>query len=168
MEKEKKKELYEESLIELNNILENETDVILKMATINSVLKNKFNYFFWIGFYIVENSKNDKRKLIIGPYQGTFGCLNIDFNRGVCGRCAREQKTQIVDDVHSDNEHIACDVQSQSEIVVPVFNKTKNLIAVLDIDSDKLKAFDEIDQNYLENIIYEHFAKNKLTQNIII
>lgn len=168
MEKEIKAKLYEQALLELESILQDEVEIILKMSTINSLLKSKFPYFYWIGFYIVDNLKKDKKRLIIGPYQGTFGCLTIDFERGICGRCAREKKTQIVDDVHSDNQHIACDEKSKSEIVVPVFDNTQNLIAVLDIDSDELNSFDEIDKLYLEKIINRHFSQNNITQNQIL
>lgn len=168
MEKEIKAKLYEQALLELESILQDEVEIILKMSTINSLLKSKFPYFYWIGFYIVDNLKKDKNRLIIGPYQGTFGCLTIIFERGICGRCAREKKTQIVEDVHSDIEHIACDEKSKSEIVVPVFDMKQNLIAVLDIDSDELNSFDEIDKLYLEKIINQHFSQNNITQNQIL
>lgn len=160
MQKDKKETYYQEAVDELKSILEGETDLILKMSTINSVLKNKFDYYYWVGFYIV-NKLNNKNILNVGPYQGTFGCLHIDFNSGVCGRAAREQQTQVVQNVHNDTEHIACDSNSNSEIVLPVFNNHKKLIAVFDIDSTELSAFDEIDKIYLEKILTEHFENGE-------
>lgn len=160
MKTEEKINLYEDSLLELNSLLENETDLILKMASINSILINKFDYFFWVGFYIVNGDK-----LIIGPYQGTLGCLFITFERGICGRAARTRETQIVENVHLDDEHIACDSKSNSEIVVPVFDNQNRLIAVFDIDSTEFSAFDEIDKTYLEKILKLHFKDKKFSTN---
>ena len=102
---------------------------------------------------------------MIGPYQGTLGCLHIDFSKGVCGKAAREQQTQIVGEVHAlrqGTEHIACDPNSQSEIVVPVFNKKRELIAVFDVDSSEKHSFDELDQYYLEKLLKLHFEVNSL------
>jgi len=124
------------------------------MATINCILKENLPYYFWTGFYLVNNGE-----LIVGPYQGTLGCLHIAFGKGVCGTAAKTQKTQIVPDVNKFPGHIACDSRSKSEIVVPVLNKNKKLIAVFDVDSTKLKSFDEIDKKYLEEILSEHFEK---------
>jgi GAF domain-containing protein len=160
MNKEQKIEKYEEAAFEIDSLLANESDMILKMASINSILKNKFEYYFWVGFYIVNNNS-----LIIGPYQGTLGCLYINYERGVCGRAARTKVTQIVEDVHSDSEHIACDSQSNSEIVVPVFDPSGRLIAVFDVDSTEFAAFDETDKLYLESILNKHFQENNLTTN---
>jgi GAF domain-containing protein len=160
MNKEQKIEKYEEAAFEIDSLLANESDMILKMASINSILKNKFEYYFWVGFYIVNNNS-----LIIGPYQGTLGCLYINYERGVCGRAARTKETQIVEDVHSDSEHIACDSQSNSEIVAPVFDPSGRLIAVFDVDSTEFTAFDETDKLYLESILNKHFQENNLTTN---
>jgi len=104
---------------------------------------------------------NGERKLSVGPYQGTLGCLHIDFDRGVCGRAAREQKTQLVKDCHALDQgtaHIACDPNSQSEIVVPVFDKKEELIAVFDVDSSLKNSFDAVDQHYLELLLTKHFG----------
>jgi len=128
---------------------------IMKMATINSILKTYIPYYYWVGFYIVRNGR-----LEIGPYQGTLGCLYIDFDKGVCGKAAREQQTQIVEDVHQlsqGDEHIACDPHSHSEICVPVINGIGDLIAIFDVDSTNRSSFDEIDQEYLESILEKHF-----------
>jgi len=137
--------------------LQDETDPILKMATINCLLKTELTYYYWVGFYLVSGPL----RLSVGPYQGTLGCLHIDFSRGVCGRAARERRTQIVIDTHAlapGTEHIACDPNSRSEIVVPVINKHGGLIAVFDVDSTLENSFDKIDRHYLEALFQRHFA----------
>jgi len=123
-------------------------DDIALMATINSVLANKFDTFFWTGFYRVCGEK-----LVVGPYMGTIGCLQIEFGQGVCGTAAARRQTVIVPDVEKFPGHIACDAKSKSEIVVPVFGREGELIAVLDVDSDRLAAFDEEDRAGLERIV---------------
>ena len=138
------------------NIL-GETDETLKMVTINCLLKTYLPYYYWVGFYLVKNGR-----LTVGPYQGTLGCLHIDFGRGVCGKAAQTQKTQIVEDTHALEQgtaHIACDPNSQSEIVVPVFNTAGNLIAVFDVDSTLKNSFDEVDQEYLESLLKKTFTE---------
>lgn len=123
-------------------------DDIALMSTINSVLGNRFPHFFWTGFYRVCADR-----LIVGPYIGTVGCLQIEFGRGVCGTAAERRSTVIVPDVNQFPGHIACDPNSKSEIVVPVFGPDDALIAVLDVDSDQLNAFDEDDARGLERIV---------------
>jgi L-methionine (R)-S-oxide reductase len=123
-------------------------DDIALMATINSILANKFEAFFWTGFYRVCGDR-----LVVGPYIGTVGCLQIELGRGVCGAAAERRETIVVPDVSQFPGHIACDPNSKSEIVVPVFDAERNLIAVLDVDSDRLNAFDEEDRAGLERIV---------------
>jgi len=123
-------------------------DDIALMATINSVLANRFPYYFWTGFYRVCGDR-----LVIGPYIGTVGCLQIEIGRGVCGTAAQRRETVLVPDVNQFPGHIACDANSKSEIVVPVFDRDGELIAVLDVDSDQLDAFDETDRAGLERIV---------------
>ena len=123
-------------------------DDIALMATINSVLANRFPHYFWTGFYRVCGDR-----LVVGPYIGTVGCLQIDVGRGVCGTAAQKKETVIVPDVHQFPGHIACDPNSKSEIVVPVFNAKREVIGVLDVDSDRLDAFDETDKQGLEKIV---------------
>ena len=123
-------------------------DDIALMATINSVLANRFEHFFWTGFYRVCGDR-----LVVGPYIGTVGCLQIEFGRGVCGTAAATRQTVIVPDVNEFPGHIACDPKSKSEIVVPVFGRDSELIAVLDVDSDRINSFDEEDQRGLEKIV---------------
>ncbi len=123
-------------------------DDIALMATINSILVHQFPHFFWTGFYRVCGDR-----LAVGPYIGTVGCLQIEFGRGVCGTAAQRRETVIVPDVTQFPGHIACDPNSKSEIVVPVFGPEGELIAVLDVDSDQLDAFDEDDRAGLERIV---------------
>ncbi len=123
-------------------------DDIALMATINSILAHRFPHFYWTGFYRVCGDR-----LVVGPYIGTVGCLQIEFGRGVCGTAAAERKTIIVPDVNAFPSHIACDPNSKSEIVVPVFAPDGVLVGVLDVDSDQLGAFDEEDQRGLEKIV---------------
>jgi GAF domain-containing protein len=157
MNSSEKEKVYREATREINAVLMGESLMITKMSTINSILRSYFPSYFWVGFYIVHNSS-----LVVGPYQGTLGCLHIPFSKGVCGRAARTGQTQIVEDVHKDPEHVACDSRSNSEIVVPVFDAKKRLIAVFDIDSTEFASFDEIDKMYLEQIISHHFAESAL------
>lgn len=147
---------YEKAGAEIDATLQGETHLILKMSTINCLLKTHLPYYYWTGFYLVHDDH-----LIVGPYQGTLGCLHIDFSRGVCGKAAREQATQVVPDTHAlaqGSEHIACDPNSRSEIVVPVFNREKALIAVFDVDSTLLNSFDDVDQQYLEALLARQFS----------
>jgi len=123
-------------------------DDIALMATINSVLAHRFPQFFWTGFYRVCGDQ-----LVVGPYIGTVGCLQIELGRGVCGTAAERRETIIVEDVSRFPGHIACDPNSKSEIVVPVFAPDGALIAVLDVDSDQLNAFDAEDKRGLERIV---------------
>jgi GAF domain-containing protein len=155
MDRAAKTAAYLAAVEELDALLTGETDPILKMASINSVLKSHLTYYYWVGFYLVRDGR-----LSVGPYQGTLGCLHIDFERGVCGKAASERKTQLVSDVHAlaqGTAHIACDPNSQSEIVVPVIDQQGNLLGVFDVDSSELASFDDIDQQFLEQILQKHF-----------
>jgi GAF domain-containing protein len=149
MEREQKEEIYRRVTDEIRATLEGERDLVASMATIACLLHHSLDYFFWTGFYRVVAPG----ELLIGPYQGTLGCLHISFDRGVCGAAARSKETIIVPDVHQFPGHIACDPNSKSEIVVPVFNDRDELIAVLDVDSDEYNAFDEVDKRHLEKIV---------------
>ncbi len=151
-----KRAAYERALSAIRANLAGETDRVLKMATINCLLKTELPYYYWVGFYL----RSGERRLSVGPYQGTLGCLHIDFDRGVCGKAAREEQTQIVSDTHAlvqGVEHIACDPLSRSEIVVPVFDADRRLIAVFDVDSTTEGSFDAVDQEYLEGLLAEQF-----------
>lgn len=137
-------------------VVEGETNLIAKMASVASLLHNAFDDFFWTGFYVVDPA--NQQELVIGPYQGTLGCLRIPFGQGVCGAAAETGEAQIVEDVDAFPGHIACDAKSNSEIVVPVKGANGQLIAVLDIDSERLGAFDEVDARELQSIVDAAFS----------
>ena len=99
---------------------------------------------------------------MVGPYQGTLGCLHIPFGKGVCGRAARELKSQLVEDVHADPQHLACDSRTNSELVVPVLDASGKLLAVFDVDSTALASFDKTDVHYLEALLHKHFSVSDL------
>ncbi len=157
MNAEQKQVLYQEAEKELISITQGETNVTALMATISCILAHKFDYYFWTGFYIVDPAKENE--LVVGPYQGTLGCLRIPFGRGVCGTAAATLKTQVVEDVHAFPGHIACDSRSNSEIVVPVLNAQGQLIAVLDVDSVETGSFDDTDRIALETLMQRIFAQ---------
>ncbi len=141
-------EKYELMLKQAQSIIDGETDLIANMANITALLKETFAWF-WIGFYRVDKQVN---QLILAPFQGTLACTRIDYGKGVCGEVWQSEQTQVVKDVHKHPNHIACSALSQSEIVVPIRNKQGEIIAVLDIDDDKLATFDEQDAYYLEQL----------------
>ncbi len=148
---------YAEVSKEIATVIEGEGNLIARMATVSNILHHAFDHYFWTGFYVVDPEKPDE--LVIGPYQGSLGCLRIPFGKGVCGKAATTCETQIVDDVHAFPGHIACDARSESEIVAPVFNSAGELIAVLDVDSDRTAQFDETDRAELEAILNSSFAR---------
>ncbi|MBS0384511.1 MAG: GAF domain-containing protein [Proteobacteria bacterium] len=136
---------------ELAAVIAGEPNVTARYATASSLLAQAFpDRFFWTGFYVVDPTK--PTELVVGPYQGSLGCLRIPFGKGVCGACAARRESIIVPDVHAFDGHIACDSRSNSEIVAPVFDRTGALAAVLDVDSTQIDAFDEIDRRGLEAI----------------
>ncbi|MEN9509451.1 MAG: hypothetical protein RLZZ621_2014 [Gemmatimonadota bacterium] len=130
-------------------LLEDSHDVIAGMATTSALLHHAFGHL-WTGFYRVVEPGSLLR---VGPYQGSLGCQEIAFGRGVCGTAAAERRTVVVPDVHAFPGHIACDARSRSEIVVPVFDGRGALIAVLDIDSPVPDAFGPDDQAGLEQLV---------------
>lgn len=136
---------------EIAAVIAGEPSRVARYATAASLLVQAFApRFFWTGFYLVDPDKPSE--LVVGPYQGTLGCLRIPFGKGVCGAAAAQRATQLVPDVHAFPGHIACDSRSNSEIVVPVFDASGALAAVLDVDSTGLAAFDTVDQAGLEAI----------------
>lgn len=142
---------YAELKDEIAAVVAGESYVPARYATASCLLAEAFRpRFFWTGFYVVDPLKADE--LVVGPYQGTLGCLRIPFDKGVCGACATRAETIIVPDVHAFPGHIACDSRSNSEIVVPVFDGEGRLAAVLDVDSEQHDAFDAIDAEGLEAI----------------
>ena len=148
--------LYSQVAQEIAAVLAGEPNLTARMATVASMLASTFDHYFWTGFYVVDPQK--PYELVVGPYQGTLGCLRIAFGRGVCGTAAQTGETQLVEDVHAFPGHIACDARSRSEIVVPVFDADGKLIAVFDVDSDRPAAFDATDRDGLEAILMAAFA----------
>ncbi|RZJ05791.1 MAG: GAF domain-containing protein [Brevundimonas sp.] len=151
-----KADRYAEVEAEILAVLDGEPNVTARMATVASMLNDAFPVFFWTGFYVVDPTRTDE--LVVGPYQGTLGCLRIAYGRGVCGTAAATRRTQIVEDVHAFPGHIACDARSASEIVVPVVNAVGDLIAVFDIDATETSAFDAVDGYALERLLGKVFA----------
>lgn len=148
-----KTEKYESLLPQIKALCEGEDDMIANMANISAAISQTFN-FLWIGFYIVKENNNfeTKRRLVLGPFQGPVACTSISYGKGVCGTAWKESKTLVVPDVEKFPGHIACSSLSRSEIVVPLIIN-ESVTAVLDIDSNELAAFDEVDANYLQQIL---------------
>lgn len=140
-----KDKIYESLLPQIASLIEGETDWVANMANISAALKQTFD-FFWVGFYTVREDI-----LVLSPFQGPIACTRIKYGRGVCGTAWKEARTLIVPDVEQFPGHIACNSASRSEIVVPVIKEGK-VLAVLDIDSERLNMFDETDAHFLEKI----------------
>lgn len=138
---------YDALVSEVKALCFGESDIIANMANISAVLFNGMSNINWAGFYIVKNEQ-----LVLGPFQGKPACIRIPIGRGVCGSAAQTRQIQIVDNVHEFSGHIACDVQSASEIVLPIV-KDNQLVAVLDIDSPSLSRFSDVDAEYLSKIV---------------
>ncbi len=151
-----KAERYATVAQEIASVLDGEPNLTARMATVASMLAASFDHYFWTGFYVVDPDKREE--LVVGPYQGTLGCLRIAFGRGVCGTAARERRTQVVEDVEAFPDHIACDSRSKSEIVVPVVDADGRLLAVFDVDAEVTGAFDAVDAEWLERILQDTFA----------
>lgn len=135
-------------------------DEIAVMSTLSCLVHHAFGNL-WTGFYrVVEPG----RLLRVGPYQGTLGCLEIEFGKGVCGAVAAERRTLVVADVSEFPGHIACDSRSRSEIVLPVLDRNDELIAVFDVDSERLGAFDDDDAEGLQRLL-ARFALNVSSYN---
>ncbi len=142
---------------EVAAVLEGERNFTARLATVAAMLAQAFERYFWAGFYLVDPARADE--LVVGPYQGTLGCLRIAFGRGVCGTAAAEHRTLIVPDVAAFPGHIACDSRSKSEIVVPVFGPGGALIGVFDVDSTEPAAFDEVDAAGIQRVLAETFGR---------
>ncbi|HMI58494.1 MAG TPA: GAF domain-containing protein [Gemmatimonadaceae bacterium] len=148
-----KAEGYRALRAQFDALCEGMSNQIALMSTMSCVLHFGFGHL-WTGFY----RRVDESRLLVGPFQGTIGCLEIEIGKGVCGASAAQRKTVIVPDVNAFEGHIACDSRSRSEIVVPVFDRRDELIAVFDIDSEFIGSFDEEDREQLESWM-EWFAR---------
>ena len=145
---------YAELRSHIDAVLDGIDDEIAEMATVSALVHNAFG-FLWTGFYRVVTPDKLMR---VGPYQGTLGCLEIAFGRGVCGTAAAERRAVVVQDVDTFPGHIACDASARSEIVLPVINSSGDLIAVFDIDSESTGTFDSKDERGLTRIL-SRFAR---------
>lgn len=139
-----KQEQYEAFLPQLQGLIDDTQEAVSVLANVCAALHTEFGWW-WTGFYLVRCDK-----LILGPFQGPVACYQIPFGRGVCGSAWKEEQTLVVPDVEAFPGHIACSSLSRSEIVVPIFDATGKVCAVLDIDSKDLACFDETDRHYLE------------------
>jgi GAF domain-containing protein len=141
-----KLEQYQSLIPQIAALLEGETDLIANQANTIAALKEQFKWF-WVGFYAVKNGE-----LVLGPFQGPVACTRIAKGKGVCGAAWEQGKTLVVPDVDAFPGHIACSSLSRSEIVVPIYQNNE-IVAVLDVDSEELDQFDQIDAQYLEQIV---------------
>ena len=141
-----KEERYIGLLPQVRTLCEGETDEIARMANVAALLHGEFG-FWWTGFYRVQGEM-----LVLGPFQGPLACMRIGYGKGVCGTAWKEKRTVVVPDVEAFPGHIACSSASRSEIVVPM-KKDGRVVAVLDIDSEKLATFDEVDAKWLDKVV---------------
>lgn len=139
-------EVYETLIPQITALLEGETDLTANLANITAALKEAFG-FFWVGFYLKKDNQ-----LVLGPFQGPIACTRINFGKGVCGASYTRKETILVPDVEQFPGHIACSSLSKSEVVVPVFDQNGEVAMVLDVDSDKLNDFSEVDVAGLEQV----------------
>jgi GAF domain-containing protein len=142
-----RKTIYDEITPQIEALISDETDLVANLANICAVLKEVFG-FFWVGFYLKKENQ-----LVLNAFQGTIACTRIDFDKGVCGHSYTTRETVIVPNVDEFPNHIACSSASKSEIVLPIFDKQGEVFGVLDIDSDKLNDFSEIDAEGLQKIV---------------
>ena len=128
-------------------IVKSSNNPLSNMATINAVLYHKMDYFFWCGFYLIQEDK-----LQVGPYQGSLACINLAKNTGVCQAAINQEKSLVVPDVEAFPGHIACDSRAKSEIVIPLRNRENQIVGVMDVDSKTYNSFDDADTAWLEKI----------------
>jgi GAF domain-containing protein len=139
--------LYDEIVPQIEALVAGESDVIANLANIAAVLRQALG-FFWVGFYFAKDGQ-----LVLGPFQGPLACTRIKFDEGVCGHAYLTRKTVIVPNVDEFPGHIACASDSKSEIVVPIFDKGDSIFGLLDVDSDKLDDFSQLDADGLGKIV---------------
>ena len=141
-----KEEQYLSLLPQIEGLIAGEVDLTANLANVCAALKAQFN-FFWVGFYLVKGDE-----LVLGPFQGPVACTRIAKGRGVCGQAWQQKHVLLVPDVDAFPGHIACSSLSKSEVVIPLFAANDEVKAVLDVDSDRLNDFDEIDVTYLSKL----------------
>ena len=142
-----RRKIYGEIAPQIEALVAGETDLVANLANITAAIKEAFG-FFWVGFYLRKENQ-----LVLSAFQGSIACTRIDFGRGVCGHCYTTKEIVIVPNVDEFAGHIACSSASKSEIVLPIFDKQKNVFGVLDVDSDKLNDFSETDADGLRRIV---------------
>jgi len=148
MDKNKKEGRYKRLYTQIKDLIDKSSNNSLSnMATINAVLYHKIDYFFWTGFYLLQDGK-----LQVGPYQGALACIDLARDTGVCWAAINQNQPVVVDDVEKFPGHIACDSRSKSEIVIPLKDNRNNIIGVMDVDSAALNSFDEVDSKWLQKI----------------
>ena len=140
-------EKYELLVKQTSNLLNPYDNLLSNLSNLTAALKQTFRKISWVGFYLF-----DGEKLYLGPFQGKVACSTIEIGKGVCGTAAQKMKTVIVADINKFPDHIACDMDSKSEIVVPLVKKDKSLYGVLDLDSAEYNSFNDTDKKYLEKI----------------
>ena len=143
-----KEKKYKRLYSQIKELLEKDTSFIAQLATINAILYHKNPSFFWVGFYLRSDSR-----LLVGPYQGPVACLELANSKGVCWAGIIHKKDILVDNVETFPDHITCDSRSKSEVVLPLYNSAGDIVAVLDIDSDKRSNFNEFDLFGLRKIL---------------
>ncbi len=143
-----KRESYKWAKAGIKKKVKDHINTISTLANTAAILKERFDYFFWVGFYF-----NRGDHLLLGPFQGPPACVRLSIDKGVCADCLKLGKPILVEDVHKYPGHIACDSRSNSEIVIPLFNAGGDLKAVLDVDSSDFSSFDKTDQEQLEEIV---------------
>lgn len=148
MEDHKKEGRYGRIYKQLSELVLKSNSASARMATIIAVLHHKMDYFFWTGFYVIENGN-----LTVNSYQGPVACQILEKDKGVCWAAFNKKEPVVVEDVHNFPDHIACDSRSNSEIVIPFKNKTGEIIGVLDVDSSQKASFSEVDARWLEKIM---------------
>lgn len=148
MEDKKKEGRYNRIYKQLGDLVQKSNNAQARMATIIAVLHHKMDYFFWTGYYLIEDGE-----MTVNSYQGPVACQILEKDKGVCWAAFNNKETIIVEDVCAFPDHIACDARSKSEIVVPLKNKNSEIIGVLDIDSAEKAAFTEVDAHWLEKIL---------------
>ena len=148
MEEHKKEGRYGRIFKQLSELVVKSNNAQARMATIIAVLHHKMDYFFWTGYYLIDDGK-----MTVSAYQGPVACQILEKDKGVCWAAFNNKETLVVDDVHTFAGHIACDSRSNSEIVVPLKNKAGEYIGVLDVDSSQKASFSEIDARWLEKIL---------------
>lgn len=146
-------EKYESLIPQIEALISGESDMVANLANISAALKSGMGYF-WVGFYMVKGEQ-----LVLGPFQGPIACTRINLGKGVCGEAWEKAQTIVVPNVDEFPGHIACSSDSKSEIVVPI-KRDGEVIGVLDVDSDELDSFDEVDLKYLERLM-DSLSKNQ-------